>query len=60
MKLTYRGITYEPVSPLVDVLDTTQEEGTFLGAKSRIKRYRVAVSHRAPIQLNYRGVPYVG
>lgn len=60
MKLTYRGVTYEPVSPLMDVLATSQEDGIFLGTKSKIKRYRVTVSHRAPVRLNYRGVPYVG
>lgn len=60
MKLMYRGVPYEAMPPNLEILTTTQNEGVFLGAKSKLRRYQVEMPRRSPVKLNYRGVTYIG
>lgn len=56
MNLFYRGIVYQPASPAVDMIETTQT-GHFLGKSYKILQGKV-VQRQSPAQLTYRGIPY--
>ena len=57
MKLTYRGIAYQFTPPSLEVT-STDEEGTFLGARFNRKHYHVDWNKPKATPMIYRGVRY--
>ncbi len=57
MQLSYRGITYEVQNSQIEVTETNQF-GSFLGNRFKIKQANVAQRHPESRQLTYRGVHY--
>ena len=57
MKLTYRGIAYEPSFPTVE---TTQTEriGLYRGSTVAIRQVTAKQRRSAPAHLKYRGAEY--
>ncbi len=57
MQVSYRGISYEINSPVLEGVETEQT-GMFLGKRFKLKQYTAARSNPASQQLKYRGVDY--
>jgi hypothetical protein len=57
MELKYRGISYSPIAPQVDVTETT-EQGTFRGARFTLKQYRASANGQPGNQLRFLGRSY--
>jgi len=56
MNLSYRGISYQPASPAVDVTET-EHNGVFLG--NRFKLHQCTAAQRsAGTTMKYRGASY--
>lgn len=57
MNLSYRGISYQAVSPAVDVTETEQS-GVFLGNRFKIQTPTIAQRSSVATTLTYRGARY--
>jgi len=55
MNLSYRGISYQPASPAVEVIET-EHNGVFLGNRFTLQQRTAA--QRSGMTMKYRGAAY--
>jgi len=56
MNLSYRGISYQPASPAVEVTET-EHSGVFLGNRFTLQQ-RTAAQRIGGMTMKYRGASY--